>query len=56
MSGQCPLCSQLLKVKNPEVNELIVCSSCNQRLIVKEIKNKKIIFAEAPKIEEDWGE
>jgi len=56
MNGQCPLCSQLLEVNNPEINELISCSSCNQKLIVKEIKNKKIIFIEAPQIEEDWGE
>lgn len=55
--GECPVCDAQLKIRNNiEETEIISCNDCQTRLVVKKISSKKIIFEQAPEIEEDWGE
>lgn len=55
--GQCPVCDAQLKISSHiEETEIISCNDCQTKLVVKKINSKKIIFEQAPEIEEDWGE
>jgi lysine biosynthesis protein LysW len=55
--ANCPICGSVIEFNNlPEENELINCSSCNNRLVTKSVIGNEIILEEAPTIEEDWGE
>ena len=57
MNTQCPLCdSAICLQKDTEESEIISCAECHNRLVVSKITNGTATLAEAPKIEEDWGE
>jgi lysine biosynthesis protein LysW len=57
LNGSCPICDGGVTLpNNTEVSEIIMCSDCNNRLVVKEINEKQIALEEAPQVEEDWGE
>jgi len=53
----CPVCDAHIHIpKNTEISEIINCSDCTSRLVVKNIKNNLAVLQQAPEIEEDWGE
>lgn len=57
LTSECPICSETISVEeNTEVSEIIQCSSCNNRIVVKSKNGNNITLEEAPKIEEDWGQ
>ena len=57
MNTQCPICDGTVALpKGTEESEIISCAECHNRLVVSEIKNGVATLAEAPKVEEDWGE
>jgi len=57
VNGHCPICDGKIVLSNDvEVSEIVMCSECRNRLVVKEIGKRDIILEEAPPVEEDWGE
>lgn len=57
MKGICPVCDTRVTLhKNTEESEIISCPDCKTRLVVEKIKENKILFQQAPAVEEDWGE
>lgn len=57
LQTNCPICdAQVNLPDNTEESEIITCSECSNRVVVENINNKNITLAEAPEIEEDWGE
>lgn len=57
MKGECPSCFFELVIKDSIIeHEVIFCEDCGATLEVIEIKNGKVKFIVAEKIEEDWGE
>ncbi|MCS7184098.1 MAG: lysine biosynthesis protein LysW [Patescibacteria group bacterium] len=56
-NANCPICGSQINFSTlPEENELLNCGNCNNRLVTKSVIGNEIILAEAPNIEEDWGE
>lgn len=57
MNTNCPVCDGKVKLGTDlMVSEVIECSECHRKIVVKSLKNGKAILAEAPHVEEDWGE
>ena len=57
MSGQCPICDASVALQNNvEVSEVINCADCGSRVVVESIDSRTVMLAQAPNIEEDWGE
>ncbi len=57
LHGNCPICDGKVNLpQNTEVSEIITCSDCNNRLVVNGVKKGAVVLAEAPEVEEDWGE
>lgn len=57
LHGTCAVCDAGVELpQNTEVSEIVTCPDCNNQLVVNEIANKKVTLAEAPEVEEDWGE
>lgn len=57
LKSECPICAETISIaENTETSEIIQCPSCNNRIVVTNIKGNKVILEEAPKIEEDWGQ
>lgn len=55
--SECPICAETISIaENTEISEIIQCSGCKNRIVVSSIKGDKVVLAEAPKIEEDWGQ
>jgi lysine biosynthesis protein LysW len=55
--GNCPVCDAWIHPGEPvEESEILTCTDCYSMLVVDGIKNRRIILAEAPQMEEDWGQ
>ncbi len=54
--ARCPICDASLTLTNLEVSEIISCGECRSRLVVQVIQASGVQLAEAPAVEEDWGE
>lgn len=50
----CPLCATQLAAEDRELGEVIICEGCDAELEV--IAVSPFTLAEAPEVEEDWGE
>lgn len=56
-AGECPVCgADVLPAESVEESEIISCPTCLSALVVDGLQSNRIVFAEAPQIEEDWGE
>ena len=57
LTGVCPVCdAQVPLASDITESEVISCPDCKTRLVVESIEKGKVKLAEAPKVEEDWGE
>lgn len=57
MKANCPICDSNLKFSGSLLeSEVLECMDCKRKLVVKNIGKKGIKLAEAPAVEEDWGE
>ena len=53
----CPICEALVSIADGTVeSEIITCEDCGNRVVVESIRGVEVVLAEAPEIEEDWGE
>ena len=53
----CPVCdADITLPTDVQISEVITCSDCKTKLVVETIEKQKAVLAEAPKVEEDWGE
>lgn len=54
-NAECPDCAGAVSLAaNTEVGEILSCPDCGARLEVKSVAPPSL--AQAPKVEEDWGE
>ncbi len=51
---ECPLCATKVEGSDHEVGEVVTCKGCNAELEIVGVSPLKL--AEAPEVEEDWGE
>lgn len=57
LASACPTCDAPVSLQdNTEVSEIINCGDCSTRLVVEAVTADGVALAEAPAIEEDWGE
>ncbi|MDO8610618.1 MAG: lysine biosynthesis protein LysW [bacterium] len=57
MSSQCPICDAPVTLpEKAEESEIISCTDCQTKLVIEKIQNENAILAQAPAVEEDWGE
>jgi Zn-finger nucleic acid-binding protein len=55
--GPCPVCSASVVPRGEvEETEILSCPECRSLLVVEGRERGRLVFAEAPRIEEDWGE
>lgn len=55
--GECPVCAALIiPIAGIEETEILSCPECRSMLVVDGIEGDRLRLAEAPRIEEDWGE
>lgn len=55
--GYCPVCSVLVVPRETVVeSEILACPECRSLLVVEARQGSRMVLAEAPTIEEDWGE
>ncbi len=55
--GECPVCAALLsRPSSIEETEILTCDECRSTLVVDRRIDGRVIFGEAPRIEEDWGQ
>jgi len=55
--GDCPVCAALISpVGGLEESEILACPECQSMLVVEGCEGGRLVFGEAPRIEEDWGE
>lgn len=54
--AQCPICDAQFTLSGVELSEIVSCSECKSRLVIKAIQSNQAQLAEAPAVEEDWGE
>ena len=52
--AECPECSCVIEIENPEVGDIVECSECGIELEI--ISLDPLVLAVAPEEEEDWGE
>ena len=56
-SGNCPVCEARVALEGDvEESEILSCADCQSVLVVEQCQGNTLILAEAPEIEEDWGE
>ena len=57
LKNNCPVCdSEVTLPEGTTESEIVSCADCHTRLVVASIANNVPTLAEAPKVEEDWGE
>lgn len=58
MQNTCPVCDAKLNLSADLVeSEVFECADCHRKIVVVKLsKEKGLILAEAPAVEEDWGE
>lgn len=57
LSTDCPICDAKMTIPDgTTATEILNCSECRNRVVVESITKTNVKLAEAPKIEEDWGE
>lgn len=58
MKAVCPVCDANLKLATDLVeSEVFECTECGRKIVVEKMnKSANLILAEAPVVEEDWGE
>lgn len=55
--GYCPVCFALIVPGGMVVeSEILSCPECRSLLVVDGREGSRLVLAEAPRIEEDWGE
>jgi lysine biosynthesis protein LysW len=55
--GECPVCgADVLPTESVEESEILSCPTCLSMLVVDDLGPGRIVFKEAPQIEEDWGQ
>ncbi len=56
-NSTCPVCDAPVALpEKTEESEIISCNDCKSRLVVEKVENNNVMLAQAPAIEEDWGE
>ncbi len=63
MSTNCSICNCVISLNDDtEEAEIVHCPDCQSALVVESIRQvqdsevREIVLAEAPAVEEDWGE
>lgn len=57
ITASCPICDANVAVpEGTEETEVLTCGECENQLVVEKIDSSNVVLAEAPEIEEDWGE
>ena len=57
LSCECPVCEALIiPPQGVEESEVISCPDCQSLLVVDSVHADCLSLAEAPQMEEDWGE
>lgn len=57
MKAVCPVCDAPVTLPNDvEISEVVTCSDCNSRLVIKSADKQSVTLIQAPDVEEDWGE
>jgi lysine biosynthesis protein LysW len=55
--GECPVCAGwIIPASRVEETEILSCPECRTMLVIDRIEGTLLRLAEAPQIEEDWGE
>jgi hypothetical protein len=55
--GYCPVCSVLVAPHGTVVeSEILACPECRSLLVVEARQGGRMVLAQAPVIEEDWGQ
>jgi lysine biosynthesis protein LysW len=55
--GFCPVCSAVVNpASRLERSEVVPCPECQSLLVVEGWDGPRLVFGEAPRAEEDWGE
>jgi len=53
--AQCPICDvTIVPASDAQASEVISCPDCGSDLEIKSLD--PLVIAEAPRVEEDWGE
>jgi hypothetical protein len=56
-SGNCAVCDlTILLGAGTRETEVITCTDCKTRLVVEKIEGEHATLAQAPAVEEDWGQ
>ena len=57
VGGTCPVCEIMVDcTEGVEESEILTCPDCQTRLVVESVNSQNLVFNEAPRIEEDWGQ
>lgn len=57
VSAACPTCDgQVTIPSGTEVSEILTCTECSNRVVVESVNGSTVTLAQAPEVEEDWGE
>ncbi len=53
----CPICDGQVTIPDgTEESEILTCTECSNRVVVKSVKGADVVLDKAPDIEEDWGQ
>ncbi len=56
-TGNCAVCDLTIMLPaGTRETELLTCKDCKTRLVVEKIDGENATLAQAPAVEEDWGE
>ena len=57
MTSNCPVCDASVALSSDVAeSELITCPECKSMLVVESVSQSEAKLAQAPQIEEDWGQ
>lgn len=57
VKGKCPICdTDISLAAQVEESEIINCPDCQSRVVVEKVDKTEMTLAQAPEVEEDWGE
>ncbi len=56
-TGSCTVCDAAISIgPGTQVTEILSCTDCRTRLVVEKIEGEQVTLAQAPAVEEDWGQ